>query len=166
MLNYKYKRITDTETGKTINTITKDEFSNFNAKVLGLGDIEKQGKYIQSIVAIFDLEGFTSFCNQFDSHLVIPLFLKEYLDWFFTNLANKFREKGLDPKVTEKDRVAIWGSLPMFAKFLGDGILLIWNTEYTGGDQGIRNVIGNLNKIVEDYPKEFYPKISQKVSKA
>ena len=145
--------------GFSLNTLTKKEFESFNASVLGLGDISKEGNYVQALSAFFDLEGFTSFCNQVDSHLVIPEFLTMYIDWLFQCLANLFKE-GEDDNL-----VRIWGGLPFFAKFLGDGILFLWDTKYIGGQSGISNIIRHLHNITQQYPSDFLPKVRKHVTK-
>jgi hypothetical protein len=108
--------------GGTFNSLSKSQFNEFATSALGLGNVSQQGKYIQALVAIYDIENFTAFSNQIDSHLVLPEFLKRYLEWFFDTLRMSFVEG------ESEDRVTIWGSLPFFVKFLGDGLLLIWDT--------------------------------------
>ena len=55
----------------------------FNPSILDLGDISTPAQEIEAIAAVFDLAGFTKFCNQVDSYLAIPRFLSDFLDWFF-----------------------------------------------------------------------------------
>ena len=69
--------------GEKIKLIKKDAWVKFNSSVLGIGDISNESISKSVICTIFDLEGFTKFCNQIDPDLVIPVFLKKYLDWFF-----------------------------------------------------------------------------------
>ena len=144
--------------GFSLNSLTKQTFESFNTSVLGLGDISQDGKYVQALVALCDLEGFTGFCNQVDSHLVIPEFLAKFLDWTFQTLANHTKEG------ETADRVRIWGSLPLFAKFLGDGVLFLWDTQYSGGASGIRNIIADMYKIVQEYQADFLPTICKHVN--
>jgi len=59
--------------------ISVSRFKKFNASLLDLGDISKDGEYFEALAAIFDLEAFTSFCNQIDPHLVVPEYLNEFL---------------------------------------------------------------------------------------
>src|SRR5438477_5701693 len=103
-------------------TLSKKAFDGFTPTSLGLGDLATEGRYVQSIAAIFDLEGFTAFCNQVDSHLVIPEFLTRYLDWLFARVREELKES------EEDDRVALWCDLPFFVKFMGDGLLFLWDT--------------------------------------
>lgn len=161
-INLHYTRVPADEVkygkGYTLNSLTKDEFDSFNDSILGLGDISARGTYIQALAAFFDLEGFTLFANQVDSHLVIPEFLKRYLDWLCKTIADRFKEGETG------NRVTVWGSLPFFAKFLGDGILFIWDTDYSGGDSGIRNIVKFLFNITEHYSNNFIPEIRRHVS--
>jgi class 3 adenylate cyclase len=140
-------------------SLSKKDYESFNSSVLGLGDISQEGEYIQAIAAFYDLEGFTSFSNQVDSHLVIPEFLKRFIDWLFTSLAEGFKESETQRSVT------IWGSLPFFAKFMGDGILLLWNTADISHLSDISNVISILHDVTYSYQTEFLPIIKKHVSK-
>src|SRR2546423_2884474 len=124
-IDFKYKIVEGSEKGFVYYSLSKKQFESFNASKLGLGDISQQGKYVQALAAFLDLEGFTSFSNQVDSHLVIPEFLQRFIDWLFISLAKEFKES------ETSQRVIIWGSLPFFTKFLGDGILFLWDTTDT-----------------------------------
>src|SRR5207237_1197142 len=127
----------------------------FTPAALGLGDVSREGKYVQALAAIYDLEGFTDFSNQVDSHLVLPEFLRRYLDWFFSTVRNEHREG------TVGDRVKVWGSLPFFVKFLGDGLLLLWDTQYSGGMNGVRSIVLRAHNLTTKYQSEFLPEVSQ-----
>ena len=124
-----------------------------------MGDVSTEGTYVQALAAFYDLEGFTDFCNQVDSHLVIPEFMKRYLDWIFRNLADTTKEG------EDGNKVRIWGSLPFYMKFLGDGLLFMWNTQYSGGYTGIRNIVIHLYDLTQKYQQEFLPTVSKHVSK-
>jgi len=124
-----------------------------------LGDISRRGQYTQALVAFLDPEGFTDFSNQVDSHLVVPEFMKTYLSWIFSSISETFKEGETE------DTVRIWGSLPFFAKFLGDGLLFIWDTEYSGGASGIQNIVLNLLDVTESYKSELLPTLKKSVSK-
>lgn len=163
-IDFQYKRIAVDESkygkGFDINSLSKKDFESFNSFALGLGDISSEGKYIQALAAFYDLEGFTAFSNQVDSHLVIPEFLKNYIDWLFRTLADEFKEGETE------GRIRTWGSLPFYVKFLGDGILLLWDTSFSGGAQGVRNIILNLHITLQRYAVEFLPQIKKHVSHA
>jgi len=157
-LDLQYKRV-PIGGGLSQNSLSVEDFQKFNASILGLGDIERKGTYCQTLVAFFDLEGFTNFANQVDAHLVIPDFLARYLSWLFSAIADEFKEG------EKSGRVRIWGSLPFFAKFLGDGVLFLWNTDLSGGESGIRNIVRELHKITGRYSKECLPDVRKHVSK-
>jgi len=144
--------------GFTFNALSKKDFATFNPSALGLGDIARDGEYIQALVAFFDLEGFTDFCGQVDSHLVIPEFLSRYLTWLFKTLADQFRES------EDETQVKLWGSLPFYAKFLGDGILFVWNTDLCRGFPGTVNIAQNLLAVTNLYAERFLPDIRRAVS--
>lgn len=137
--------------------LPNEAFESFDSTILGLGDMSEEGEYVQAIAAIFDLEGFTLFCNQVDPHLVVPDFLKIFIDWLFSSLAEFFKE-------SEKDgMVALWSKLPLFAKFMGDGILLLWDTKDVS-HSAILNVIAILNRVTKSYPTNFLPNARKRVS--
>jgi hypothetical protein len=54
----------------------------FNPDMLDLGDINTPCQEKEAIAAVFDLTGFTAFCNQVDAYLGIPRFLNNFLGWF------------------------------------------------------------------------------------
>lgn len=161
--NFKYKTVDASEEkygkGFTLNSLKKSDFAKFGPPLLGLGDIAKEGRYVQALVAFLDLEDFTDFCNQVDSHLVIPEFMTRYIGWVFESLAEKSKEG------EDGDTIRIWGSLPFYMKFLGDGLLFMWDTQYSGGHQGICNIVGHLYKLGIDYKSKFLPLVSKHVSK-
>jgi hypothetical protein len=70
MFKVKYKR------EGHFDILSTSEFQKFNPSILGLGELAKEGTLTHAIAAIFDLEGFTDFCNQIDSHLVVPVSFK------------------------------------------------------------------------------------------
>jgi len=144
--------------GYVFNTLPRKAFDAFSPDALGLGDISQDGHYVQVLSAMFDLEGFTSFCNQPESHLVVPEFLGRYLQWMFNTIKQKFREGD------EGDKVRIWGSIPFFVKFLGDGLLMLWDTEYSAGYTGVRNIITRLVEISDEYVTEFVPDVARHCS--
>lgn len=139
-------------------SLPHEEYARFNSKVLGLGDISKQGEHIDALVAIFDLEGFTSFCDQSDPLLVVPDYLDQMLKWLFTRVSENFR------KEATTDEVILWGKFPFFAKFLGDGILFLWDTSGLG-PASLGNIIINLYKTCVAYQKDFFPTASKQFSK-
>ena len=159
--NYKKKIADPVKYGKgyILYSLSHEEFKKFNPSVLGLGNLALDGKYKNALAAFLDLQGFTDFCNQLDSHLVIPEFLTKYLNWLFEQIALQFKEGDYE------DHVKIWGSLPFFSKFLGDGILFIWDSDKSGELPGFTNIIGRLLGITELYKTKFLPIIEKDVSK-
>jgi len=138
-------------------TLTSEEFDKFNPDVLGLGDISSRSTQIEALSAIFDLSGFTNFCSQVDPHLAVPEYLSRFLDWLFCEIKEVFvRESSEEEKI-------LWTSLPFLAKFLGDGILFLWDARNMGGAE-MCNVITSLWEICESHVKEFYPMVRKIVA--
>ncbi len=162
-LNLSYKRVPADEKkygkGYFLNSLSHSEFQSFNESILGLGDISRSGEYTQALAAFLDLEGFTDFSNQVDSHLVIPEFMKVYLAWIFSTISEMHKEG------ESADRVSIWGSLPFYAKFLGDGLLFLWDTEFSRDESGIRNIVLRLFNLTESYKSKLLPNLRKIVSK-
>ncbi len=140
------------------NAIIKNEkFDTFDSEILGLGDIGTSSKSVRSLAVIFDLEGFTNFCKQIDPNLVVPEFLNLFLDWIFDSIKKLTIEEKVD------GGYAIYSNLPFFSKFMGDGILFIWETEEMD-EVSICNVIVMLNSICNKYKSAFLPSISDKIT--
>lgn len=139
-------------------SLPMSEFQRFNASILGLGDISREGKHLDALAAIFDLEGFTSFCNQIDPQLVVPEYLDQLLNWLFYRISTNFVKEG------GKDVVIMWGKFPFFAKFLGDGILFLWDTQGLG-QASLGNIIINLYRVCNAYAEEFLPEIKKSLTK-
>ena len=137
-------------------TLTSEQFESFNPDVLGLGDIGAPSTQVEALAAIFDLSGFTNFCSQVDPHLAVPEYLSRFLDWLFKEI-----KQGLLKEDTDGEKV-LWASLPFLAKFLGDGVLFLWDTKNMGGAE-ICNVITSLWEICGNYACEFYPMIRKTV---
>lgn len=145
--------------GKSIKLVTmkEDQFNKFNPDVLDLGDIGAPSLRIEALAAIFDLAGFTNFSSQVDPHLTIPEFLSRWLNWLFEEIrAESLRESRNGEKV-------LWSTLPFLAKFLGDGILFLWDTKNMGGAE-ICNVVTSLYGICANYVHNFYPIIKRLVT--
>ena len=136
--------------------VTSEQFSMFNPSVLGLGDIGSPSTQVEALAAIFDLSGFTNFCSQVDPHLAVPEYLSRFLDWLFAEIKQGFVKESCE------EEVVLWASLPFLAKFLGDGILFLWDTRNMGGAE-ICNVVTSLWEICESYVRQFYPGIRKVV---
>jgi len=135
--------------------IKKEDWNKFNSNVLGIGDISIDSISKNVICAFFDLEGFTKFCTQIDPELVIHVFLKKYLDWFFSQIQE------LTKKNENSEGLLLWHELPFFIKFMGDGLLLLWDISNLNSQVNI--VVSSL-KITENYTKDFFIKIKDKVT--
>jgi class 3 adenylate cyclase len=130
----------------------------FGPSMLDLGDFGSPSQEMEAVSAIFDLSGFTQFCNQVDAYLAIPRFLNEFLTWLFSKI-----KIGLTESFYERPR-SYWVELPILTKFLGDGILLVWNARQMT-EANICNIIPVLYDICYDYRHQFYPRISTAVVK-
>lgn len=144
------------ENDKSISVIKKDIYESFNPDILGLGKIETKSKQINALSAIFDLEGFTTFCKQIDPSLAVPEYLNDFLKWIFEEIRKELIAKTFDEGYT------IWANLPFLAKYLGDGILFLWDTENMN-DTEIQNVVVSLYEVCRKYQTVFLPKISKRI---
>ena len=137
--------------------ITTTALTKFEPSILGLKNISNKGDISESLAVIFDLEGFTEFCNQIDPHLVVPEYLQKYLTWIFKKIAEEFTSEVI------ANRVLLWNPLPFYAKFLGDGILFLWDTSGCTLTE-IGNIAINMDIICQTYKSEFLTSISSEIS--
>lgn len=147
-----------TENG-TVQVLKTKKFDEFNESILNLGDIKANPEKIDALCAIFDLEGFTDFCNQRDPELSVSLFLSEFLSWILTELK--------EHQVSEKfpEGAQLFADLPFMCKFMGDGLLVLWETEPLGVGR-LCNIIVLIDNLCNLYKAEFYPLISKRVVNA
>lgn len=142
--------------GKKIILVKKEKWEKFKSDILGLGVIGRQASPRDVICAFFDLEGFTKFCNRADSGEVIPVFLNPYLNWFFEQIREKTKFKEYD------EGIATYHDLPFLIKFLGDGLMVLWDV--TDSEvKDLRNIILSALEITENYQNGFFPKIKLEV---
>ena len=141
-----------------LRVLDNDVIRRFNPSMLDLGDISLPSMEREALAAIYDLTGFTRFCNQVDAYLAIPQFLSEFLEWFFEGIRKRITEK------TVGNRSALWAELPVKVKFLGDGLLILWNA-HNMSDEVICRLAVTLYDICRAYRRDFYPSISMKVNK-
>ncbi len=141
---------------KEVELLENKKFNDFNPETLGLGDISLRSTQREAIAAVFDLSGFTNFCNQVDPHLSVPEYLSRFLDWLFEDIRKEF------VKETYKEGQALWAELPFLAKFLGDGVLFLWDTEKMNLAQ-ISNVVAALHNVCQHYEADFCPQIRKAV---
>jgi hypothetical protein len=149
--------VTNSQTGLK-KVIDSDVIRRFNPSILNLGDISLPCREKEAVAAVLDLTGFTAFCSQADSHLAIPRFLNDFLNWFFNSIRDGLCEE------TFNNRKEYWGEFPALVKFLGDGVLLIWDTHRMEEGQ-ICRLITMLYGICVDYRRFFYPRVSRLVNK-
>lgn len=136
--------------------LDNEKFEKFNPTLLSLGDISLPSTQIEAIAAAFDLSGFTRFCSQVDPHLVVPEYLSRFLGWLFDEIKKEHLVKSY------KEGKELYCDLPFLAKFLGDGVLFLWDVRDMG-ETAIRNVVITLKNICLSYKSEFYPKIRREV---
>lgn len=155
-LKEEYKTVTVKGKEKRIKLLSNEQLDKFNAHLLGLGNISLPSRAIEAIAAVFDLSGFTNFCKQVDPRLAVPEYLSRFLDWLFDKIKTEFVAKSYD------EGKQLWAPLPFLAKFLGDGVLFLWDTQ--GMSEGeMRNVVVTLSDICDAYVEEFYPQIKKEV---
>jgi len=140
-----------------VKLIKKPAFNAFNESTLGLGDLSKESSPVNTLAVIFDLSGFTNFCKQIDPHLVVPQFLNRFLKWIYEQIRKETISQ------TYPEGYNTWSKLPFFSKFLGDGLLLLWDTKDTPGDE-ICNIVIMLKDICTSYESSFLKGISNKYS--
>jgi class 3 adenylate cyclase len=131
--------------------VRKTVFDKFGADIIGLSDLAKQKKTLEGLAVILDLEGFTAFCDQRDPQHEVPRFLDRFLRWLF----QRIREELLDTE--DGEDVVLWSHLPIFGKFLGDGVLLIWDVTHVSLESR-RNIVQAFDIICSDYGDVFLEK--------
>ncbi len=133
---------------------SRGKLNKFNPVVLGLGDISAKSKQIEAIAAVYDLSGFTNFCRQVDPHLSVPTYLHEFLNWLFENIKIQAISKRY------RRGILLNAKLPFFAKFMGDGVLFLWDATDMKNTMMCNIVIGNRN-ICTKYSSNFVPEIKK-----
>lgn len=142
--------------GKKKRLLAQTVYDAFDASLLGLGDITKASVTTDAVAAVFDLQGFTHFCKQIEPRHSVPSFLSAFLNWLLERLkAEMTQEK-------HGAGVKLWCPLPFFVKFLGDGLLVLWDASQTNVI-GRRNIIGSAWEICRAYGRDFLPTIQKKV---
>jgi hypothetical protein len=101
--------------------LRKTDFEKFGADVIRLTDITKNKKTFEGLAVILDLQDFTIFCDQRDPQHQVPRFLGLFIRWLFQRIRTELFDRN------DGDEVVLWSHLPIFSKFLGDGVLLIWD---------------------------------------
>lgn len=145
------------ENGKLVTVVKKNAVDSFNEDILGLGKIETKSIQKSALSVIFDLEGFTNFCKQIDPQLEVPEYLSEFLSWIFSQIRKEVISK------TYADGYGLYSSLPFLSKYLGDGLLFLWDTEHMD-DTEMLNIIISMSEICDKYVSEFLPTITNKLT--
>lgn len=138
--------------------LPKNVFRRFNSSIIGLTDLEKGRETFDGLAVILDLKDFTGFCDQRDPHLVVPDFLSKFLKWLFNGLSEELFDH------TDGKEVVLSSHLPIFGKFLGDGVLLLWDVTDISREAR-RNIVQAFDVICNDYEKEFLKQIRTAFSK-
>lgn len=156
ILKQKVETVKVDDREKLVLLLDNKKFDSFNPHVLGLGDISLPSTQVEAIASVFDLSGFTNFCSQVDPHLSVPEYLSRFLDWLFSEVKREFVRESY------KEGKDLWAELPFLAKFLGDGVLFLWDTENMYGTE-ICNVVVSLRNICVNYMEKFYLEIKKAV---
>jgi class 3 adenylate cyclase len=143
--------------GRKRRLLTRDAFERFNPPILGLGELTTGAVATDAIAAVFDLGGFTNFCKQIEPHLSVPVFLNLFLDW----LMNQIRAEMVYKEYPEG--VLLLGPLPFFVKFMGDGLLVLWDVSRPD-ENARRNIVVTGREICLRYARDFCPMIGAKVT--
>jgi class 3 adenylate cyclase len=150
--------------GGTHIALSKQQFDAFDASLLWVPKACTEtvdGERFDALAAIFDLQGFTSFFDVRDPFATVPEFIEKFLQWLFETLRAEFSKKLVG------DTVLLWSYLPMFAKFMGDGVLLLWSIptdQRHGGAPAIGNIVARLHRTCVSYRDTFRPSISETFS--
>jgi class 3 adenylate cyclase len=150
------KYISVKKDGKNLRLIPNATFESFKEEILGLGEIDVVSNPINTLSVMFDLEGFTNFCKQIDPQLAVPDYLNRFLKWIFNEIKIELTNKKYDEGVDN------WADLPFFAKFLGDGLLFLWDTSNMA-EVEIRNAVVSMLDICKKYKTKFFPEISHSI---
>lgn len=129
----------------------------FDPGILGLGDLKSHSRDREVVCAIFDLGGFTDFCRQVDPHLAVPEFMSHFLDWLF----GEVKQQSIW-EVTDGGAI-LWTQLPFFAKFMGDGVLFLWDVGQIGDHVGVFNIALRTAEICDAYESRFLLVIGPRV---
>jgi class 3 adenylate cyclase len=144
--------------------VSKSDFKEFDSSFLGLGDISRQERSTDALAAIFDLQGFTSFCDQRDAHLEVPRFVVSFISWLFESISKGAVKEKKGNQLIQDNQLALWYELPFFAKFLGDGVLLLWDAD-TLSSEAKWDIVSSIIVICNDYRAEFLPDNSGEFTK-
>lgn len=142
--------------GKNVQVLKAGKLASFDTSLLDLGDVRKKATSTDSIAAVFDLQGFTNFCKQIEPHLSVPIFLSQFLEWLMAELKSEMIQK------TVTEGAILWSPLPFFTKFMGDGLLVLWDVS-TSNDAARRNIVISCKNICMNYQRKFVVNVRSKV---
>lgn len=148
---------TKDEDGRNHRILKKEALDSFSLEILGLGNIATKPHPVESFTAVFDLGGFTNFCKQIEPHLSISKYLNGFLTWLLQQIKNETINKSF-PEGSK-----LWHPLPFYAKFMGDGLLLLWKSDEMSTIQS-RNLVVSLSEICYRYKTEFLPTLSSVIT--
>lgn len=136
--------------------VDKYEFEHYSVdEALKLGELKQDSKAINVIAAVFDLEGFTKFCLEREFEQVVPVFLSEFLSWFVSSVKELSRNAEYD------DNVYLNCPLPFKIKFMGDGLLVLWDIQALTAFQ--KSYIVYLSYLLCDkYERDFPQRVKSK----
>lgn len=101
--------------------VEKEDLDRFNVDLLSIGDLKAPSKSSEVLSVVFDLEGFTNFIKQVDPQLTIPNFISDFFNWLFNEIKQQISD--------QEQEATLWAELPFFSKFMGDGVLFLWNID-------------------------------------
>jgi len=84
--------------------------------------------------------------------LTVPLFLSDFLSWLFADICGEMTV------FKHKDGALLYCPLPFFVKFMGDGLLILWDVAVVS-DVGRRNIIVSALEVCKHYVSNFLPGI-------
>jgi class 3 adenylate cyclase len=132
--------------------LSKLPFERFNSTLVGLTNLLENMETFDALAVILDLKDFTGFCDQREPHAVVPEFLESFLKWLFDRIS----EELLDHQ--DQENVFLWTHLPIFGKFLGDGVLLVWDVTELSGEARLY-IVQAFDLICNEYERIFLKKI-------
>ena len=149
ILKFKYARKKGIDL--TSYELSERDFRRFDSSLLNLGDVSVSGQSFEALAVVLDLKDFTAFCDQRAPRYEVPKYLSDFLSWLFKSIAQQLRQR------KNGDQIILWAPFPFFAKFLGDGVLLLWESEQLTAEAK-NNIIESFQIICSDYETKFLAK--------
>jgi class 3 adenylate cyclase len=147
--------------------LKRERVDQFNETVLDLGNLTTPSIEMDAVAAVFDLAGFTRFCTQIDPQLAIPEYLSSFLAWLFREIKEWTLVSGeqADSGESESDdgTVPALVTLPFYSKFMGDGVLFLWDTRNLT-EEAICSIPALAMQVSAAYSVDFLPKVSFSVA--